>query len=61
MNLDYENLSTDYEDRCGNCQSFMDESDKYCKYCGTEVYHGNDCCPKCAAIKSRIVERPNRN
>ena len=33
----------------------------YCKYCGTEVYHGNDCCPKCAAIKSRIVERPNRN
>jgi RNA polymerase subunit RPABC4/transcription elongation factor Spt4 len=35
MNLDYENLSTDYEDRCGNCQSFMEESDKYCKYCGT--------------------------
>lgn len=33
----------------------------YCKYCGTEVYYGNDCCSKCAAIKSRIVERPNRN
>ena len=33
----------------------------YCKHCGVEVYYGNDCCPKCAAIKSRIVERPNRN
>ena len=32
----------------------------YCKHCGAEVYRGNDCCPKCAAIKSRAVERPSR-
>lgn len=33
----------------------------YCKYCGIEVYQGNNCCPKCAAIKSRVVERPSRD
>ena len=39
-NLGYENLSTDYEDRCGNCQSFMDDTDKFCKFCGTPKGEG---------------------
>lgn len=33
----------------------------YCKYCGVEVYRGNECCPKCCAINSRVVERPDRD
>lgn len=32
----------------------------YCKHCGVEVYRGNNCCPKCSAIKSRVVVRPER-
>ena len=28
-------LSTDYKGRCGNCHELMDESDNFCKYCGT--------------------------
>ena len=32
----------------------------YCKDCGIEVWRGNNYCPKCAAKKLRIVERPNR-
>lgn len=32
----------------------------YCKDCGVEVSSGNDCCPKCAHKKMRVVERPNR-
>ena len=40
MNLEDENLSTDYEDRCGNCQSFMEDSEKYCKFCGTAKGEG---------------------
>lgn len=27
--------STDYTNRCGNCQEYMGKEDKYCKYCGT--------------------------
>ena len=30
-----EQLSTDYEGRCGNCHSVMNPDDKYCRYCGT--------------------------
>lgn len=30
-----EELSTDYEGRCGNCHSMMRPNDKYCRYCGT--------------------------
>lgn len=32
----------------------------YCKFCGKEVWQGNDCCPSCAAINRRLVERPTR-
>ena len=32
----------------------------YCSECGCEVSRGNNLCPKCAAIKKRIVHRPNR-
>lgn len=30
-----EELSADYEGRCGNCHSEMNPNDKYCRYCGT--------------------------
>lgn len=32
----------------------------YCKECGVEVSSGNDCCPKCAHKKMRVVDRPAR-
>ena len=32
----------------------------YCKFCGKEVWPGNDCCPSCASINQRKVERPSR-
>ena len=32
----------------------------YCKHCGAEVTEGNDCCPKCASIQRRVVDRPSR-
>lgn len=32
----------------------------YCKFCGAEVYRGNDTCPKCANERKRVVERPTR-
>ena len=34
-----ENLSTDYEGRCGNCHSFLGD-DEYCRYCGTKKGEG---------------------
>lgn len=33
-------MDTDYTDRCGNCHSYMDKSDKYCKFCGTKRGEG---------------------
>ena len=33
-------LSTDYENRCGNCHSHLNLKDKYCRYCGTPVGEG---------------------
>ena len=32
----------------------------YCKFCGVEVYQGNDCCKKCSDLQRRMVERPSR-
>ena len=32
----------------------------YCKYCGAEVWRGNDCCPTCANLQRRKSERPSR-
>lgn len=32
----------------------------YCKHCGVEVWQGNDCCPTCAHLQRRKVERPSR-
>ena len=32
--------ATDYEERCGNCRAYLDEDDKYCKYCGTKRGEG---------------------
>lgn len=32
----------------------------YCKFCGKEVWRGNDCCPVCAAAGKRRAERPTR-
>ena len=32
----------------------------YCKYCGKEVWAGNDRCPECAALMRRKAERPSR-
>lgn len=32
--------STNYEGRCGNCHSFLGESDKYCRYCGSRRGEG---------------------
>ena len=31
---------TDYTGRCGNCHSFMEESDRYCRCCGTKKRKG---------------------
>lgn len=36
------------------------DSDFICKYCGVQVYRGNDCCPTCAHQRTRQVERPSR-
>lgn len=33
----------------------------YCQYCGVEVSSGNNCCPSCANLRKRKVERPDRN
>ena len=33
-------LSTDYEDKCGNCHKYLGKQDKYCKYCGTKRGEG---------------------
>ncbi len=35
-----EELSTDYEGRCGNCHEYLGENEKYCKYCGTKRGEG---------------------
>ena len=32
----------------------------YCSSCGIEVSKGHDYCPKCAALKKRLVSRPSR-
>ena len=29
-----------WEDRCGNCDAYLDEDDRYCKYCGTKRGEG---------------------
>ena len=33
-------MSTDYENRCGNCQEEMNPYDKYCRNCGTKRGEG---------------------
>lgn len=33
-------LSTDYENRCGNCHKFLVENAKYCQFCGTKRGEG---------------------
>ncbi|MDO4632493.1 MAG: hypothetical protein Q4B01_01400 [Eubacteriales bacterium] len=33
-------MRTDYENRCGNCHSHLEEGDKYCRVCGTKVGEG---------------------
>lgn len=35
-----ERWSTDYEGRCGNCHSRLQENDKYCRHCGTRRGEG---------------------
>lgn len=30
------NRSSDYAGRCGNCHEYMQEMDKYCRFCGTK-------------------------
>lgn len=39
-NCGYEELSTDYEGRCGNCHEELGGKDKYCRYCGTKRGEG---------------------
>ena len=33
-------LTTDYENRCGNCHNWLGEKDKYCSKCGTKRGEG---------------------
>ena len=52
------------EDRAKEIDVIVEETKNkkkyYCKYCGIEVYRGNDCCIACASINLRVVDRPNR-
>ena len=34
-------LHTDYENRCGNCNTLLSEADKYCTICGTKRGEGD--------------------
>jgi len=40
LNSDISNYSTDYEGKCGDCREIFDETDQYCKYCGTKRGEG---------------------
>ncbi|MBO7251256.1 MAG: FHA domain-containing protein [Oscillospiraceae bacterium] len=36
VNDDEYELSTDYKNRCGNCQEYLSQEDRYCRCCGTQ-------------------------
>lgn len=40
MDDPFEQLSTDYENRCGNCHEELEAGDKYCRHCGTKRGEG---------------------
>lgn len=41
MNFDaWDNWSSDYKDKCGNCHKTLSEGDQYCRHCGTRRGEG---------------------
>ena len=32
----FKKMKDEVEDRCGNCGSYLNPEDKYCRYCGTQ-------------------------
>ena len=55
-------ISSFSEDRALEIDSLIEEVKSYntCKMCGAKIGASSECCNKCAHIKARVAERPNR-